>query len=575
MRVASSRHSAAAVMLFGALAFSAAGQGFSVLHTFAHDDGAACDAALIQATDGQLYGTCDQGGVNGAPTGDGTIFHLDTSGNFVKMHDFDDVNGAASDAPLLLASNGSFYGTTRLGGALGLGTVFRLDPDGSFVVLHHFSAMGSDGGLPYASLIEASDGFLYGVTEIGGEDGFYGTLFRLTLDGTLVTLHAFDGENGGGMSSQGRLLEASDGNFYGTTAEGGAAARGTVFRMQPGGQVTILHDFTGPDGEDAQTGLIEADDGFLYGTTTRGGACSQPTGCGTTFRISKDGDFASLHAFDGSNDGMTIDSELIQASDGLFYGVTRAGGANNHGTIFRMDANGDVTTIHHLTADDGLGPGGALLEGSDGNLYGTTTTTVFAVSLTAGAPLYCPNAFVRRDQMAVFLLKTEHGSAHVPPACAGSFGDVSCPSLFAVWIEELASEGITGGCGGGDYCPLAPVTRGQMAVFLLKTEHGSSHTPPACTGVFPDVPCGSQFADWIEELAAEGVTGGCGGGNYCPTSPVTRAQMAAFLLKIEHGSAYTPPACTPFFGDVLCPSLFADWIEELYAEGITAGCSGS
>jgi hypothetical protein len=190
------------------------------------------------------------------------------------------------------------------------------------------------------------------------------------------------------------------------------------------------------------------------------------------------------------------------------------------------------------------------------------------------APLYCPNAFVRRDQMAVFLLKTEHGAAHLPPDCTGTFGDVSCPGLFADWIEELASEGITGGCGGGDYCPLSPVTRGQMAVFLLKAEHGPSHTPPGCSGVFADVPCGSQFADWIEELAAEGVTGGCGGGNYCPASPVTRAQMAAFLLKIEHGAAYTPPACTPFFGDVLCPSLFADWIEQLAAESITGGCGG-
>jgi len=180
---------------------------------------------------------------------------------------------------------------------------------------------------------------------------------------------------------------------------------------------------------------------------------------------------------------------------------------------------------------------------------------------------------VRRDQMAVFLLKTEHGAAHVPPACAGIFPDVACPSLFADWIEELASEGITAGCGGGNYCPLAPITREQMAVFLLKTEHGTAHTPPPCAGVFQDVPCPSLFAPWIEELAAEGVTGGCGAGNFCPGNPVTRAQMAAFLLKIEHGSAYTPPACTPFFADVLCPSLFADWIEELYAEGITAGCS--
>ncbi len=133
--------------------------------------------------------------------------------------------------------------------------------------------------------------------------------------------------------------------------------------------------------------------------------------------------------------------------------------------------------------------------------------------------------------MAVFLLKSEHGSSYAPPTCHGVFGDVACPSLFADWIEQLAAEGITAGCGGGNYCPTTPVTRAQMAVFLLKAEHGPSYTPPACTGIFGDVTCPSLFADWIEQLAAEGITGGCGGGNYCPNNPNTRGQMAVFLVK--------------------------------------------
>jgi hypothetical protein len=133
--------------------------------------------------------------------------------------------------------------------------------------------------------------------------------------------------------------------------------------------------------------------------------------------------------------------------------------------------------------------------------------------------------------MAVFLLKAKHGASFVPPPCSGVFPDVPCPSTFADWIEELAAEQITGGCGGGNYCPASPVTRQQMAVFLLKAEHGSSYTPPACAGTFGDVPCPSQFADWIEQLAAEQITGGCGGGNYCPTNPNTRGQMAVFLVK--------------------------------------------
>ena len=155
-----------------------------------------------------------------------------------------------------------------------------------------------------------------------------------------------------------------------------------------------------------------------------------------------------------------------------------------------------------------------------------------------------------------------------------SFPDVPNSMNFYPFIENLFHNGITGGCAGGNYCPGNAVTRAQMAVFLLKAEHGSGYAPPACQGIFPDVTCPSLFADWIEQLAAEGITGGCGGGNYCPDNSVTRAQMAAFLLKAEHGSSYVPPACQGVFPDVTCPSLFADWIEQLAAENITGGCGG-
>ena len=133
--------------------------------------------------------------------------------------------------------------------------------------------------------------------------------------------------------------------------------------------------------------------------------------------------------------------------------------------------------------------------------------------------------------MAVFLLKARHGICYTPPPCTGIFADVPCPSLFADWIEALAAEGITGGCGGGNYCPGDAVRRDQMAAFLLKAEHGSTYAPPPCAGVFGDVACPSLFADWVEQLAAENVTGGCGGGDYCPSNPNTRGQMAVFLGK--------------------------------------------
>ena len=135
--------------------------------------------------------------------------------------------------------------------------------------------------------------------------------------------------------------------------------------------------------------------------------------------------------------------------------------------------------------------------------------------------------------MAVFLLKGKYGSSYAPPAATGTlFTDVPLTNGFAKWIEQLANENITAGCGNGSYCPDAVVTRAQMAVFLLKSKHGLGYVPPAATGtLFTDVPASDPFAKWIEQLASEGISAGCGNGNFCPEVPVTRAQMAVFLVK--------------------------------------------
>jgi len=156
------------------------------------------------------------------------------------------------------------------------------------------------------------------------------------------------------------------------------------------------------------------------------------------------------------------------------------------------------------------------------------------VTVGIGGGLYGVNDSVKRQSMAVFVLKAEHGLCYTPPSCTppGIFSDVPCPSQFADWIEAMASEGITGGCGGGNFCPLDTVRRDQMAPFLLKAIHGPAYVPPRCAGIFVDVVCPSLFADWIEQLKAENVTSGCGNGTaYCPANPNTRGQMATFLVK--------------------------------------------
>jgi hypothetical protein len=159
-----------------------------------------------------------------------------------------------------------------------------------------------------------------------------------------------------------------------------------------------------------------------------------------------------------------------------------------------------------------------------------------------------------------------------------TFPDVPTSNPFFHYVETIFQLGITGGCSGGNYCPSSPVTRAQMAVFLLKSSKPAGYTPPACTGNaahFDDVPCPGPFTDWIEELASEGITGGCGGNNYCPTATVTRKQMAPFLMKTLYGSSHVPPTPVGVFTDVPVGNLFAPWIEELYQLGVTGGCVAS
>jgi hypothetical protein len=201
-------------------------------------------------------------------------------------------------------------------------------------------------------------------------------------------------------------------------------------------------------------------------------------------------------------------------------------------------------SVHDIVATNPGGLSGTLVNGyvadfldvPAGNLYHDDVVKLVANEVTVGigGGLYGINDPVKRQAMAVFVLKAAHGICYTPPPCTppGIFADVPCPSPFADWIQALAAEGITGGCGGGNYCPQDTVTRKQMAPFLLRAVQGPDYVPPRCRGIFADVPCPSLFADWIEQLKAENITTGCGNGTvYCPDSPNTRGQMATFLIK--------------------------------------------
>jgi uncharacterized repeat protein (TIGR03803 family) len=382
----------------------------SVLHSFGDgsvkNDGLQPYAGLVQASDGNLYGTTTAGGSTETKSsaGDGALFRITTSGTVTILHSFD--GGSATDdgigpyASLIRTSGGDLYGVTSKGGA-GFGTIFDTTLTGDVQDVHYFAdgTVASDGEYAYKPLVLASDGNFYGTTESGGTQSD-GAIIRMTPDGVVTVVHSFmDGTvaNDGNQPCSG-LIEGSDGNLYGTTYLGGSANEGVVYRMTLGGVVTTLHSFQDGsvlnDGAYPDAELVQAVDGDYYGTTYEGGSASE----GAVFRMTSSGSVTTLHSFgDGSvaSDGAYPESGLLQASDGDFYGATTQGGSASDGAIFCMAPSGAAAIVHPFgsTTGDGASPRDTLIEASDGNLYGTTAAggtknegTVFKVSGVAPAP---------------------------------------------------------------------------------------------------------------------------------------------------------------------------------------------
>ena len=287
------------------------------------------------------------------------------------LHSFDGAEGAQPFAGLVRATDGNFYGTTYEGGAHGDGTVFKITPTGTLTTLYSFCSQSgcADGEYLFAGLVQASDGNFYGTTWSGGVNGS-GTVFEIARSGTLATLYSFDGTDGAGPVAG--LVQGSDGNFYGTTQVGGTNGSGTVFKITPSGALTTLHSFDGADGSNPAAVLMQASDGNLYGTTEAGGANGN---YGTVFKITPTGTLTTLYSFcsqSGCADGALPRAGLVQASDGDFYGTTAFGGANYYeGTVFKITPNGTLPTLHSFDGADGGDPN-ALVQASDGNFYGTT-----------------------------------------------------------------------------------------------------------------------------------------------------------------------------------------------------------
>jgi uncharacterized repeat protein (TIGR03803 family) len=293
-------------------------------------------------------------------------------------------DGIGPDAALVQGSDGSFYGTTSQGGTNDAGTLFKISTNGAYTSLYSFG-VGNDGDFPAAGLVQESDGDFYGTTSQGGTNG-YGTVFKISSNGALTTLYAFgtvtdtNGNPLDGANPYDGLVQGSDSNLYGTTFGGGTNGSGTVFKISTNGVLTSLYSFGGGgDGDYPYAGLVEGSDGNFYGTTESGGTNvggPQGGGGGTVFKISTNGALTILYSFGGAG----ANSALVLGSDGYFYGIVHYGYLNpGYGTVFKLSTNGALTTLYAFS-----GGGGALVQGSDGNFYGTTSSTVFQMTRAGG-----------------------------------------------------------------------------------------------------------------------------------------------------------------------------------------------
>jgi uncharacterized repeat protein (TIGR03803 family) len=445
--------------LFAATAISTPAQVFTTLANFGGSNGSNPFAGLVQGFDGNFYGTTYYGGANNS----GTVFKITLAGKLITLYRFCAQSGCADgahpSASLVQASNGDFYGTTLAGGANDDGTVFKITTVGRLTTLHSFD--GGDGLNPAAGLIQASNGNFYGTTEYGGSTGG-GTVFKITPSGTVTTLYGFCAEYlcADGSRPLAGLVQASDGNLYGTTIYGGGNdgfgycfdyGCGTVFKITPAGTMTKLYSFCASqtdcsDGALPDAGLVQGTDGNIYGTTSAGGAL--PARGGTVFKITPTGMRTTLYSFcaqSSCTDGYAP-TDLVQATDGNFYGTTYYGGASNDdGTIFKITPTGALTTLRSF---DDVSSGSTLVQATGGAFYGTTTYggtdnagTVFTLSVGLGPFVETQPASGKAGASVKILGTNLTGATSVTFNSAAATFTVVSPSLITTTVPAGATTG--------------------------------------------------------------------------------------------------------------------------------------
>jgi len=333
----------------------------------AHSSPGPSQVTPTQGRDGNLFGTTS--GLGDVVT-DGTVFRATTNGKEGALHTFSGTDGAFPLAGVMLATDSNFYGITANGGASGLGVLFKVSPSGFYTVLYEFTG-GGDGAYPVAPPIEGWDGNFYGTT--GPGSGNAGTIYKYTPSGIFTTIFTFNSDNSQGTQVESPLLQATDGNLYGIANVGGTNNCGAIFAVSRSG--LLLYDYSFPCGIGGSYPfgqLIQASDGYFYGTTQLGGTGCNSNGCGTVFRVTKSGSVSVLYRFiGGRNDGAEPAAGLVEGTDGNLYGSTFEAGAQNTGTLYQVTTTGAEKLLYSFPERVGQHPSASLLQHTNGKFYGT------------------------------------------------------------------------------------------------------------------------------------------------------------------------------------------------------------
>lgn len=404
----------ACIAIVVCIAMSAAhAQTWTLLASFNQSNGDLPQESLVQGVDGNFYGTTMMGGAN---FGGGNVFKVTPTGQLTSLYNFcsqpNCTDGGQPLSALVLGANGNLYGTTTVGGANvgtclgpGCGTVFEITPAGKLTTVYSFCSLSNctDGAVPEAGLVLASNGNFYGTTYVGGANG-RGTVFELTPGGKLTTLYSFCTQTNcaDGSYPVTDIVQGGDGNLYGTTYDGGAIVCpffnntfgcGTIFRITLAGQLTTLYNF-GTDAGLLQAPVVQGRNSNFYGTGLNGGTSPICTtyGCGNIFEMTPAGTLTTLYSFctqEFCPDGAYPMAGLVSATDGKLYGSTTTGGQGSLGTIFAISPTGVFNTVWNFAGTaTGYQPQGALLQATNGKFYGLTNGggaenqgTIFSLSI--------------------------------------------------------------------------------------------------------------------------------------------------------------------------------------------------